>query len=349
MIKKIVTSLLLIMLFAVTGCDNEPVGTFEVDEEALIEVDSELYNLIETIIEEEPENIGACIDFIYAFTIIVYDSELEIVDSQIMESDQEFSEFLASIPLEHTISVSYPIMSVLSDGTNLEINNNEELKNNIDRCIEEEAIGYCNALLEECVWKVTFLDGENNDFEDAYFDVSNIGKAWFHTEEEIVIGTWISYFVENQLHLNINVEDDEIIGETWNKDWNITINNSDEMLLSNNGDSFLLRKECFNPCKQVIFEECEDAEGSGTAVFNLESYIECFVSFSEIEEEELENVNISFHETFDDALDGINPILETTNYTNIANPQLIYVRFEDDITAEYITHITIFLVANTCD
>ncbi|MEM6718553.1 MAG: hypothetical protein AAF611_04470 [Bacteroidota bacterium] len=41
------------------------------------------------------------------------------------------------------------------------------------------------------------------------------------------------------------------------------------------------------------------------------------------------NLTVTFYESFQDALGNSNPIVAVTNYVNITNPQLIFVRVED--------------------
>ncbi len=46
----------------------------------------------------------------------------------------------------------------------------------------------------------------------------------------------------------------------------------------------------------------------------------------------VENV-ITYHESQEDADNDVNPIVNTTAYTNTSNPQTLYVRIIDDMTA----------------
>ena len=47
----------------------------------------------------------------------------------------------------------------------------------------------------------------------------------------------------------------------------------------------------------------------------------------------LTGVSVTFHETIEDALSGVNPIPDPTNYANtVQNEQIVYIRVEDDVT-----------------
>ena len=342
--KKIIKLVLLVLFIGITSCENEPVGASTISEGDLINVDSDLFRSLVAITDEEPENVTACINFIYNFTIIVYDSNLEIIDFQIMHSDHEFILFLSGIEEGNSISLSYPITSTLANEEELIINNNDELQNNLKTCLEEETTGYCNGILEDCIWNVAYLEGEENEYEGAYFEISPIGNIWFHFNEDVILGTWISLFIEDELHLNINLLDESEIGEDWNFDWKVTYLTPDEMELFNGESYFKLVKECFSPCKQLVFEECEIEADSGVATFNLESYIDCFLPYTTIEDTSL--YTITFYETYEDASEGISSI-NSTSYTNIENPQEIFVRFEDNLTGEAIL-LTIYIAAVSC-
>ena len=77
-------------------------------------------------------------------------------------------------------------------------------------------------------------------------------------------------------------------------------------------------------------EACDDTNsGDGIEVFDLTTY-ETFIINSEL------NVSATYHETLDDALDGINALPNATNYTNTVSPvQTIYVRVTNDLTGCY--------------
>jgi len=345
--KRIFPLISLAFIIILFSCDSESIGeAASVSADDVIQVDSDLFRTLVAITEDEPESVTACIDFVYNFTVIVYDSNLEIVDFEIMHSDQEFIQFLIALQDENSISLSYPITSTLENGEQLIINNNEELQENLETCLEDETIRYCNALLEDCVWNVAHLEGGNNDFEDAYFEISPMGNIWFHYENELYLGTWISLYIEDELHLNINLINASEVGEAWNVDWKVTITDSEHMeLISDDGTIFILEKECFSPCKQLVFEECEIELDSGIAQFNLDSYIECFLPFTVIED--ITSYTFTFHETIDDALSGENPV-DSENYTNIENPEEIFVRMIENDSGGILPILSIFLAAVLC-
>jgi hypothetical protein len=288
-------------------------------------VDSELYNNLERIADKTPERNLICINFEYAFTLNVFDENLEFIDVEIMDNVQELSVFLGGLEQTHSISISYPITGTTTDGLLISIENNDDLKDAIDLCIKEDYIYYCNA--PDCLWRVLENNEGNTDFQNAYFNVSNLGQTSFLYENNISFGTWIAFYIENELHLNINLIDDTIASE-WNKDWKVTIIDENTMLIENGNRTFLMEKECRpEPCKTFEFQECATNDDLETGGFILENYIDCIAEFSEYEI--TEDTDISFYLSQIDAENYTNVIAMDSLFYNTENPQVIFTRFEN--------------------
>src|SRR5690606_20162136 len=99
------------------------------------------------------------------------------------------------------------------------------------------------------------------------------------------------------------------------------------------------------PCRKFLFEECETELGSQRAVFDLESYFDCFFPLTGISNPE--TVVATYYESYEDMLAQTNPIVNL-QYENSINPQVIYIRFEDANTGEYVTFLPIILKAVEC-
>lgn len=327
------------------SCENEPIG--KADPTNVIQVNSELYNLIERAAGGDFENDITCIDFNYAFTLVVYNEDRDIDRYQVINNDTQFSEFLSTLEDGKSISLSYPITSTLRNGETYVINTNEELKEAIDLCICTDTIISCNGILtqESCLWKVDYLDGPNRRYNGAYFEVSISGNVGFNFRDDSFAGTWVTYYIGDSLHLNIFLAGDTRIGDNWNFDWKVINFDSSHMTITNGIDTFQLLKECSEPCRKFFFEECETENGSGRAVFDLESYFDCFFPLTGISD--YSSVNVSYYETYEDLIAGINPLVNLM-YENSTNPQVIYIRFDDVNTGEYISSLPIILKAINC-
>lgn len=342
---KTLRYIFLLLVSILFSCENEPLD--KLDPSYVISVNSELFNLIQRAASNDFENEITCIDFNYSFTLIIYNENMEIVDNQIIRSDVEFSDFLGQLEEGKSISLSYPITSILNNGEPYEINNNEDLKEALDQCLEADTITTCNNILTQttCIWKLIHLDGSNPQYEGSYFQVSSSGNAGLYSQDHSFEGTWITYFIEDELHLNIYITGNEEVSADWNFDWKIVSFHENQMEIKNGIDHFLLEKKCFQPCRKILFEECETEPGSGSATFNLESYIECFFPFTGITDSS--SVTWSYYENQEDMLLGVNSI-ETLIFRNTVNPQIIYVRFDQIDTGEMLTYIPIILKAIEC-
>lgn len=342
---KIFCFSLLLLLPFLYSCEDEPIS--KADPSQVIQVNSELYNLIERAAGNDFENEITCIDFNYGFTLVIYDENMNIIGYEPINSDIEFSEFLGTLEEGKSISLSYPITSVLINGQPYVINSNEELKEAIDRCLEADTVTTCNNILTEnsCIWKIEHINGPNNQYNGAYFDVSNYGNVGLYFNDDSYGGTWITYFIEEELHLNIFIMGDESVSEDWNYDWKVVGFDNSQMEIENGIDRFKLIKDCFEPCRKFLFEECETESGSRKAVFDLESYFDCFFPLTGIANPA--TVVTSYYETYEDMVAGINPIVNLL-YENSTNPQVIYVRFDDINTGELVTSLPIILKAINC-
>ena len=342
--KPIYTFLLLVVTFFIFSCDDEPIDNSQITAEDPIEVGSPLYNNIEGVSDNIEQDQPVCIDFNYAFTVFIFDETLSFSGLQTVGNDQEFSDFLGSLPEGYSISISYPISYDNEDGETVEIFNNDDLKEVIDPCIEFELIeiGNGNCAPDDCVWRVLPNESSNSNYDNAVFDINDSGFVSFYRGDELYFGSWISFLVSYEYHININLINSGSVGDDLNRDWKVTFIESNLMLLENEGDFFALQKECVleNECEQYMFEECVANEGDAFAEFDLGSYIDCFTFNIDIS-----NSTITFHETIADMENGINAI--SSPYTNIENPQQIYVRLEDNDTGIG-TFVTIQLAAVDC-
>lgn len=328
--------------------DNEEVGT--VDIENLIQKESELFGLIERVAETDDTDEITCIKFLYAFTLIEFDSDLLPVSQHVVSSDENFSFILENISDGNSIGINFPIQSILESGEEFLIQNKEELKQSIDDCIaaqQEELAGQCRQLLQECVWVVSHNDENEDAYEHAVFDVANDGTFKFYNNGELHEGTWIVYFIEDELHTNVNFNEDGMTGDDWNFDWETQILSGDEMTFTRSGVSFTLTKECEeeNYCTELIFSECEAIDGSEISEFIFQDYIPCILQIEDLEEL-TENDSIAFYETQLDADTETNP-LSQESYQNITQEQTIYVRVYYALSDEFFI-IPITIRSTTC-
>ncbi|MGV6830902.1 MAG: hypothetical protein ACWA5P_05015 [bacterium] len=340
--RKSIFTLLILSVF-ITSCENEPIGTVEFNSEKAIEVGTPLYQNIERLAQDDPDDFLVCIDFNYAFALNIFDEEQEYIQTLLIEDDAQFSVVLSGLEEGHFIGLSFPILSTTLNGEIVEINDTDELKLVIDKCIEEETVGNCNNILSEpdCKWVVVEgPEGQTNPYIGSYFDVNSVGVTSYHREDDIYFGAWITYFIENELHLNIFLDDEGEIAEAWNIDWILTVIDNYNMKLERGDAVIFIQKECEESCSTHILTECETESGSEQAAFNLEDALECLPNGVLPS-----NYEVSFHLNITDAVNNENPL--SSPYNNIENPQIIKLRIVDMDTEE-ISYTFISLATEDC-
>ena len=341
--KKYIKAILSLLFISLWSCNTETVEPVLGNPEVLIEVDSELYNLIERVTGSSgtDEDI-ACIDFVYPLTIFTYDADLLFLYSQLISSDSQFSELLSGLDASYSISVSLPITSSLAGGASVNISSYEELQEAIDECLKEEFLTYCNERLPNCIWEVSYPSPGLNTYENAYFDVNENGSVLFHHEGETYSGTWITLMIQDEVHLNINLDNNSFVAVDWNFDWLITLTPEDHFQLDNGSTTYVLEQNCVEACIDLVFEECELVVGGEVADFDLYSYDDCITSFLNLDPT---LVSLTFHVTQIDAETDVNAL--NSIYNNIETPQIIFVRIENTLFGE-ITYASITLVTIQC-
>lgn len=82
-----------------------------------------------------------------------------------------------------------------------------------------------------------------------------------------------------------------------------------------------------------------DPEGDGFEVFDLTNIIPQFTNDPFV-------LDITYHETLQDAENNVNPIADPENYTNVTNPQTLYVRFQNAPEDECVTIVPFDIFAD---
>lgn len=215
-----------------------------------IKKDSELFGLLESVVNrgDDPIENTVCIDFIYPFKVFIYDTNLIPQGEAILYGDDQFSTFLAQLPSDQSISISYPLETTLADGTVFSVTNNAELKIAIDSCSREDIISYCSGLFGSpqgtCVWEIPYIEGINNDFAGAVFTADATGTITLYHHNTTYDGTWIFLFLNDELHLNINLSGTSTTVQNWNHNYKITMFTGNLMELQTPSLSRTLVKDC---------------------------------------------------------------------------------------------------------
>lgn len=345
-LKNIIT--LLLITVSIVSCTYQDLD--DVISKDLIAVDSDLYELL-TDVAGDPEtdyDTISCIQVIYPINIFTYDSnDMEIANTFII-GNEAFRDFLDNLPSTNSISISYPIAATLTDGTAIDINTNEQLKESIDNCIDEELelIRYCQGLLDECVWEVGYSKISSNDYLGGSFFVDN-GVMNFSYYSDTSIGSWTSIMIESQLHVNINLSADVDTETQFNRNWKAEILDSDSMRLTDGLDELIIHKYCNVPndeCYDFNFKECEDVATPGFTELTLSEYDNCIY---EILQEDDSLINITYYSSEVDADTETNPIDSTVPFMNTIETETYFVRVDDTVENTFYV-VEISVIVETC-
>jgi hypothetical protein len=240
--------------------------------EELIQKDSELYHLIDRVTKEEGDPLQdiVCIDFVYPIHLEIYDSVLHPIGSVTIIGDDNFSAFLSILPANQSLSISYPISTTLSDGTDFTVNNNSELKLAIDSCSREDIINYCDGLfctssptiITPCIWKVQYDATGDNKYLSGYFEANVDGTIKLFYDNQSYTGSWSFLFVNDEFHMNINIEGTTQVALDWNIDRKVIIS-GEEIIIQNPPKNIHLKKTCQETTTYAI----GDAGPAGGIVF----------------------------------------------------------------------------------
>ncbi|WP_298754928.1 hypothetical protein [uncultured Psychroserpens sp.] len=347
--------LLFILCVSITSCaydaDDNLVGldpNFNTVD--IISSDSDLFDHLKYITNDEdrPDESIVCIDFIYPLTLFVFDDTNQYLSSSLIINDQEFSDFLETIDDTYSISMSFPITSMLVSGEEFIIQNKEELKETIDSCLSEELVFECGELIRHCVWKIGYSFEDDNSYLGGIFQEAD-GFTTLNVGDMLLNGSWSPFTIENELHININLNDTTAVGDYFNFDWKVEYIDENSLKLTHLERELILNQRCdpdFADCGNFIFEACETELDSGIAEFILDDYTFCILDTLEFDNSN-DTYEISFHETEEDALTNLNPILSEDLYISSEPNQTIYVRI-NDIENDIHYYVMIALITINC-
>ncbi len=187
--------------------------------------------------ENEFDDDIECIDFEYPITASIFNTNNELITSITLTDDEQMYNFIDDINDNDIVTIIFPIMVVISDGTSITINNLNELQNTIenygDDCDEDDDYDYndddCNNcsplqlidLLTNCSdWTVDKLERNDIDYDNVYdgylfnfFTDGSISVSWNITT---VYGTWSASGTGNNITVDINIPSLQYCNLNWN-------------------------------------------------------------------------------------------------------------------------------------
>lgn len=154
-----------------------PVTVILADHSELILSDEDDFeDLIDQCVEGGEDEDIECVDFKFPLSVSVFDSKNELSDVVSVSNDEELHEFIHDLDESDFASFNFPITIRLSDGSEMAINNNDELED-----IIKNVIGECDE------------DDDNDHNDDDEEDDPDDAELFI----DLVKGEWIiSYFFD---------------------------------------------------------------------------------------------------------------------------------------------------------
>lgn len=330
--------------------------------EIVIENESQLEEWIASCeINDEDDDVIECVDFVYPISFSVFNSDFNIVDTVVIESDQALYAFLEGLEDDDNaliVSLNYPITLQYANGDTIEVNSNEELANAIeaaeDDCAEDDEDYDCELELEEvesylleCAFDVEIENDEDDLVDTLQFNFSQSGElivtgdatvvdtgSWDLLETDLGIKLVIeglqTFTIANGLWLLEDCDDDyelEFVQESENgllyMELELNCDNEEEDEVFDCFDDFEL-EECLGPNFEAEFNLVADTIG----------LIDCPYEYIS-----------SFHQTEADAEANINAIENTESYWSEGGE--VYLRIES--VGGNFEVFTIYLLTDSCD
>jgi len=287
----------------------------------------------------QPDIDIECIDFQYPFSIALYNTNFEVIETLNITHDEQLYYFLETLSDGIIASINYPINLVQANGTVISVNSNEALQAAIaaaeNTCDEDDDNNFNDAdctqefvteNLTDCFWRITNFDGNTQLIYEFYFNTD--GSFTFSTEPSsstIYEGNWEVTTSQGNLVLNITNVSSNIT--SFNGSWIIDECSDDELQLHSGNQEVTLQQSCENFTPFECFENrnitiCDEENPyDGFVEMNLEalfiSNIVCTQAY-----------NFSFHTTQVDA-DTNTFALIPNSYTNTSPTEVLFLRIED--------------------
>lgn len=250
------------LIFSFSSCQEEETVITEPNPSEIIESESPLTSLLSRVTSMDNEgDIIESIDIQYPISISVFNTSFDVVETENINSDVQFSSFLETLEENIIASLNYPVTLFYADETSIEVNDNEMLMVTISEAIdfdnEEITVGNCTLIsitenLSNCRWDITRYS-INDEFEDFTFTFSAGSIASLDNNTDIIqIGSWEVSESDDKLLLNVSTE---LIEFTWE-----IVECGDEFIqASGDNETIRLRQNC-NTEEEIIEDTAEVTE-----------------------------------------------------------------------------------------
>lgn len=269
-----------------------------------------------------------CIDVIYPVTLFTFNPNLEQTGSVTVNSDKEMRRFFAGLNETDLISIEFPVMFEMYDGTKVTVNNNAELADAMERaknaCDEDDDNDHndddfteerLDNLLVECPWIVKEIKRYDQNSTDQYADYAlNFKEDGTVTardrEGNMLTGEWETKVSDYRVKLTLNFE----FLEEFNLEWFVYEIDKDRIklyIIGSDGDKLILKRACEEPMvecteafiKETLLDDC---------VWEIDTQNESVVNVLRID---FSNMNIHVREPNGTVVDEGNWLISGTTVT----------------------------------
>jgi hypothetical protein len=213
--------------------------------------EDELENYTDQCTEDGFDDDIECIDFVYPIKLTVYNTSTQISTVVTIDSDKQLYDFIESLEDEDLVGFKFPVTMVLSDGSELIVNNVEELEIVIENaendCDEDDDNDFddddvdtstLEAILTDGSWKISYYFDETNQttlYNNFTFTFNIDGTVVANNGSEDFLGTWTLYGDDGALELELTFENNNDLLDEITEDWIVTSFNT-TLLELNDGD-----------------------------------------------------------------------------------------------------------------
>ncbi len=187
--------------------------------------------------ENESDDDIECIDFEYPIKASIFNTNNEVIASVTLNNDKDLYGFIDAIDKNDIINIDFPITVILFDGTEIVINNLDELERTIETyqndCDEDDDNDFndddCNncsdnqliGILTGCTdWRIDKLERNDSDLEDIYvgylFDFLSDGSISVTSGGNLYVGTWNASGTGNNVTVTLNMPTLSDFNNSWN-------------------------------------------------------------------------------------------------------------------------------------
>uniref|UniRef100_UPI003512B2A1 hypothetical protein n=2 Tax=Winogradskyella sp. TaxID=1883156 RepID=UPI003512B2A1 len=186
--------------------------------------------------ENESDDDIECLDFQYPIEASTFNPNNELLETVILQNDNDLYDFVQDIDSETIVSVDFPITVILADNSEISISNFTELENTIataiNSCDEDDDYDYSDDDCDNCSpteledlltncsnWEVDKLERDGEDYDDIYdgytFNFFTNGTISVYWNTTTVYGTWVANGFGNNLEVIIDVPALPLCNNNW--------------------------------------------------------------------------------------------------------------------------------------